>query len=121
MMMHTRLQNQGKRDLKAEASSVSHMLTHLPKIPHCIVCARAKLENVKSRRQGGVENYEGKNFGEHVTADTIVLRGLKDRGIGNKNNAIVFFDCGTGWISCHPVQSRSDEDTLACFQFFHWK
>ena len=84
--------NQGKRDLKAEALSISHMLTHLPKNPHCIVCARAKLENVKSRRQGGVENYEGKNFGEHVTADTIGLRGLKDRGIGNKNNAIVFFE-----------------------------
>ena len=53
-----------------------------------------------------------------MTADTIVLRGLKDRGVGNKNNAIVFFDCGTGWNSCHPVQSRSDEDTLAAFQNF---
>jgi hypothetical protein len=45
----------GKRDLKAEAKSIEHTLTHLPKNPHCSVCTRAKMENVKTRRQGGVE------------------------------------------------------------------
>jgi hypothetical protein len=110
--------NTEKRDLKAEALSVTHMLTHLPKNPHCLVCSRAKMENVKSRRKGGVEAYDCKVFGEHVTADAIVLHGLKDRGVGNKKSAIVFFDFGTGWISCHPVQSRSEEDTLAACQKF---
>lgn len=34
--------NVGKRDLKAEAFSVRCLLAHLPKNPHCDVCARAK-------------------------------------------------------------------------------
>jgi hypothetical protein len=25
------------------------------------------------------------------------------------------FDFGTGWTSCHPVNSRSEEDTLFAF------
>ena len=40
-----------KRDLKTEAKSVNHMLTHLPKNPFCDVCRRAKLENAKSFRK----------------------------------------------------------------------
>ena len=82
----------GKRDLKAEALSVERMLTHLPKNPYCSVCRRAKLENVKTKKHGGVEAHAYVAFGQHVTADTIVLCGLLDRGVGNMNNAIVFFD-----------------------------
>ena len=43
----------GKRDLKAEALSVEHMLTHLPKNSYCSVCQRAKLENVKTKKRDG--------------------------------------------------------------------
>ena len=35
-------------------------------------------------------------FGKRVTADTIVLRNLKDRGIGGETNAIVFYDLYSG-------------------------
>ena len=94
------------------------MLTHLPKNPHCSVCIRAKMENVKTRRQGGVDAHGFTDFGQHVTADTIVLRGIKDRGIGNKNNAVVFFDFGTKYLWCVPVNSRSHEDTLFAFRDF---
>ena len=108
----------GKRDLKAEAKSIEHMMTHLPKNPHCSVCSRAKMENVKTHRRGGVDAHGFTEFGQHVTADTIVLRGVKDRGIGNKNNAIVFFDFGTKYLWCEPVNSRSHEDTLLAFRHF---
>ena len=108
----------GKRDLKAEAVSVKHLLTHLPKNPFCETCVRAKMENAKSKQKGGVTAHGFTKFGEHVTADTIVLHGIKDRGIGNKNNAIVMFDFGTGWLSCHPVRSRSEEDTMEAFRDF---
>ena len=104
-----------KRDFKAEAKSVTHMLTHLPKNPFCSVCQRAKLENAKSYKHGGVSAHKYESFGDHVTGDTIVLHGLKDRGVGNKDNAVVMFDFGTGWTSCHPVNSRSEEDTVFAF------
>ena len=107
-----------KRDLHTEAKSMRHLLTHLPKNPHCSVCQRAKLENMKSRKKGGTAAFGFKNFGDHVSADTIVLHGMKDRGVGNKNNAVIFFDFGTLWTSCHPVNSRSEEDTSLAFREF---
>ena len=39
------------RDLKAEAKSIRHLMTHAPKNPYCDACQRAKMENVKSFRQ----------------------------------------------------------------------
>ncbi len=32
-----------RRDLKAEATSVRHLLTHLPKNPYCVSCQHAKM------------------------------------------------------------------------------
>ena len=31
------------RDLKAEAKSITHLLTHMPMNPYCEVCQRAKM------------------------------------------------------------------------------
>ena len=63
-----------------------------------------------------MSEHKCESFGQRVTGDTIVSRGLKDRGVGNKNNAVVMFDFGTGWTSCFPVNSRSEEDTLLAFR-----
>ena len=35
------------RDLKEEAKSIRHLMTHLPKNPYCDACQRAKIENGK--------------------------------------------------------------------------
>jgi len=43
---------------------------------------------------------------------------VKDRGVGNKNNAVIFFDFGTLWLGCHPVNTRSEEDTSLAFREF---
>ena len=32
-----------RRDLKAEAKSLKHLMTHMPKNPHCSSCQRAKM------------------------------------------------------------------------------
>ena len=76
------------------------------------------MESAKSHKKGGVVAHGYNEFGQHASADTIVLHGLKDRGIGNKNNAIVFFDFGTNWTSCHPVTSKSEVDTKLAFREF---
>ena len=79
-----------KRDLYTEAKSMKHLLTHLPKNPHCSVCQRAKLENMKSRKKGGVEAFGFEHFGDHVSPDTIVLHGVKDRGVKQEQRCCVF-------------------------------
>ena len=65
---------------EADAKTLRHMLTHLPKNPYCPHCQRAKMENVKLRRKGRAAAHDVANFGDLATADTMVLRGLKDRG-----------------------------------------
>ena len=106
------------RDLKLEACSIRHMMTHLPKNPHCSICQRSKMENVRSQKHGGSDSHGYSEFGEHVTADTLVLHGMKDRGIGNKQDAIVMYDFGTRWLDCVPVNSKSEDDTLYAYREF---
>ena len=38
------------RDLRAEAKSFRHLMTHLPKNPYCDACQRAKMENASRQR-----------------------------------------------------------------------
>ena len=81
-----------ERDLRAEAKSLKHLMTHLPKNPYCDACQRAKMVNVKSFRGDGIEGYDFTKFGEHITLDTMVLHGLTNRGINGETDAIVFYD-----------------------------
>ena len=103
-----------------EAGTTQHLLTHYPKNIHCVACRQAKVTNVRfTRRAKPREVKEGDaKFGRRVTADTIVLRNLKDRGIGGETNAIVFYDLYSGWIDCIPVRSRVTEETVRAINQF---
>ena len=39
------------RDLKAEAESIMHIMTHTPKNPHCAACQRSKVQRKPCRRK----------------------------------------------------------------------
>ena len=94
------------------------MMTHLPKNPFCSHCQRAKMENVRLFRKKGAAGHGAEDFGDLVTADTMVLRGLRDRGINGEADAIVFYDLATSWIDVMPVMSRSDANTVDAFNRF---
>ena len=104
------------RDLKAEAKSIRHLMTHLPKNPYCDACQRAKMENVKSFRQDSPRDKGFEKFGEHVTVDTMVLHGLGNRGNNGEADAVVFYDLATSWLEAVPVKGRTNSDTLRTFQ-----
>ena len=104
------------RDLRAEAKSIRHLMTHLPKNPYCDACQRAKMENVKSFRQESPRDKGFEKFGEHVTVDTMVLHGLGNRGNNGETDAVVFYDLATGWLEAVPVKGRTNSDTLRAFQ-----
>ena len=100
------------------AKSAEHLLTHLPKNMHCVACRQGKAINVPFNRGEGITDKGAEKFGERVTADTIVLRSNKDKGIRGENNAIVMFDFKTQWIHCTPVKSRgTDEFVRASNEF----
>ena len=65
------VQTEGTRkDLKLEAGSLRHLLTHLPKNPHCLSCQQAKMKQKYSHR--GALKREMAQFGEIVTCDHVV-------------------------------------------------
>ena len=53
------------------------------------------MENVRLFRRKGAAGHGAEDFGDLVTADTMVLRGLRDRGINGEADAIVFYDLAT--------------------------
>jgi len=67
--------NRAVRDLKAEAKSLRHLMTHLQKNPYCDSCQRAKMVNVHHKQGGGIDKFKATEFGEHITGDTLVLHG----------------------------------------------
>ncbi|CAE7710354.1 JNK [Symbiodinium sp. CCMP2592] len=103
------------RDLREEAKSIRHLMTHLPKNPYCDACQRAKMENVKSFRQDSPRDKGFEKFGEHVTIDTMVLHGLGNRGNNGETDAVVFYDLATEWLESVPVKGRTNADTLRTF------
>ena len=106
-----------RRSDKDEARSTSHLLAHSPNI-HCIACRQAKVTNVRFNRKEREFMSEARAFGDRVTADTIVLKGTRDRGVHGETNAIVFLDLATGWIDCIPVKSRHTDETVRAITQF---
>ena len=107
-----------RRSDKDEARSTSHLLAHFPKNIHCIACRQAKVTNVRFNRKEREFMSEARAFGDRVTADTIVLKGTRDRGVHGETNAIVFFDLATGWIDCIPVKPRHTDETVRAITQF---
>ena len=79
----------GKRDLKMEAKSLSHLMAYLPKNPHCEICQRAKMENALSYRGEGQADHAFEKFGDHITLRTMVLHSLKNRGIRGETDTVL--------------------------------
>ena len=70
-----------RRSDRDEANTTMHLLAHSPKNVHCIACRQAKVTNVRFTRGDHEFIQFAKEFGDRVTADTIVLRNAKDRGV----------------------------------------
>ena len=82
-------QERSRRDLKAEALSIQHLMTHWPKNPYCWVCQQAKAVNVPHRRGAMAKN--GKppiKFGQAVTMGTIVARG-DSKGVDGETDCLM--------------------------------
>ena len=108
-----------RRDLKAEAKSKEHLLTHYPFNKWCPACVRSRSIDTRHKNLGGVQRYEHlKRFGDSVTADTIVARSRVSKGINGEKDGIVMYDIATDTLECYPVKSRNYDDTYNAFRAF---
>ena len=103
---------------KEEAKSIQHLLTHTPKNPFCDVCNRAKMTKRPSYCSGGSTQVEANTFGEHLTADHLVLGDDEEMDIDGSRNALVIKDVATDFMYVYPSASRSTRECIAAFKHF---
>jgi hypothetical protein len=98
------------RDLKAEAVSLQHLMTHTPKNPHCAVCQRAKMQRAPCRRKKWFKGPKPETFGDQVTADHVVANSDRSMGVTGEKSALIIGDRATGYIGGFPLVSKDAED-----------
>jgi len=102
--------------LRAEATSLSHLMSHRYKNPFCPSCVRAKMQFRAARRSGDVES-PYKEFGDLVTADHVVLNEA-DKGRHGERACIVVLDRGTGYLGGYPVADKSADEAYTSLAHF---
>ena len=93
--------------LQKEATSVEHLLTHLPKNPFCDTCQRAKLFRQQARRQDPDDRMQPENFGDLVHADHVIIGRRKfNHGVGGQRCALFVYDRATGIEDAPALRSK---------------
>ena len=93
-------------------------MTHQPKNPYCDVCQRAKMYKPPSYATGGFNTVEAKEFGDHVTADHIVIYRDKDVAVEDSRLALVIKDVATQFTYAYPSALKSTEECVEALQHF---
>eukprot|EP00972_Heterocapsa_arctica_P073342 10831532-Heterocapsa_arctica.AAC.1 len=83
------------RDLKADALSREHLLTHIPKNVWCKACQRAKMNAKRARRKANkAERMAEIRFG------------------------MVILDHATTWLETHPACNKSADEAVVALESF---
>ncbi len=105
-----------KRDLKAEAKSIEHLLDHKVKNPHCDSCNRSTMKNKKSMR--GAFKDEPTVWGELVTGDHLDSKRKNMVGFSGEKEAFTILDVFSGLRHIYPTASKDSVDTSLSIQHF---
>ena len=109
----------GRRDLRAEAVSVEHLLTHTPFNPHCPSCLRAKMSRKPARRLQHDPATALKKFGDLVNANHIIANSEDAMGLTGERDALAIVDRHTNYIDCYPLMTKTADDAYgALLDFF---
>ena len=95
-----------RRDLKAEAMSLRHLMTHEPKNKWCPICRRAKMMRKPAHRRRTVRKLVAK-FGHRMTADHLYATSGRTAGVTGDKDILVIYDLGTDYLGAYPVKSKS--------------
>ena len=98
-----------RKNLREEATSIQHLLTHLPKNPYCMSCQQAKMRQRYSHR--GAFKRELDQFGEIITCDHVVTPSMRMQGLGGERYGLSVRDLSTGLINLYPQISKGSEET----------
>jgi hypothetical protein len=104
---------------RQRATSIEHLLTHLPKNKYCSACQRGKMIDTQKRAKTGTDlGPSPARYGQEITCDHLVARSAAAQGVEGERNMLVVRDRATGMVDCFPVQSKSSQEvsiSLRCF------
>ena len=113
------LVDDGKRDLKAEAVSLGHMMTHTPYNVHCPSCVRAKMLRQPARRVIHDPAAMPKKFDDLLNADHIIAHSDEAMGLTGERDALVVVDRYSEYVDCFPLMTKAADDAHgALLDFF---
>ena len=95
--------------LRAEAVSIAHLMTHFPKNPYCPACRKSRLRR-KAHRRHEVKEIEP-TFGNSVTMDHVYAHSEQLDGLDGSLNLLVVYDIGAEKIDAFHVKPKSADDT----------
>ena len=91
--------NQMRLNNLPDPLSIQHLMTHLPKHPDCLDCQKAKLKHVHCRRVPPERKEQVTEFGQELSADTLLSKNEASTSLDGDRFAIIFHDEGTGSVS----------------------
>ena len=107
-----------RHNLKLEALSLEHLLTHFPKNKYCSACQRARL---RRRPIGVVRQDKGEaavEFGDVITCDHIIASKDEAEGLLTDKTAMTIYDMGTHFTGCYPLKTKGADDAYRALQHF---
>ena len=111
----------GVKDLKAEALTLQHLMTHTPKNPWCPVCQVAKMQKrPHKRRVKGIslDKSEPVQFCRMVTADHVVSQSDLSMGVTGDKDALVIGCKSTQYFDGFPDNSRDHVASMRALNEF---
>jgi hypothetical protein len=110
---------EGRRDLKAEAVSSTHILRHMPYNKYCETCVRAKMLRRPARRAVRNPDDIPRKFGDLVNADHIIANSDEAMGLTGERNAMAVVDRFSDSKDCFPLATKDvDEAHGALLEYF---
>ena len=110
-----------RRDLKAEAKTIEHMMTHFPKNKYCLTCMHAKCPRVAHRKGAMSKHDKATKFGDWCTGDHLIFRSDASKGSNNERDCFMCLDKATNWLGAYPVYSKSADETRKAIRKFAGK
>ena len=108
----------GIEALKKEAKSLHHLMTHIPKNPYCSVCNQAKMYKAPGYRTDGLRSISASCFGDHITADHVVLYRDSDNMIEDSRLALIVKDVATSFMYAYPSALKDADECQVALQHF---
>ena len=112
-----------EEQLRAEAVSIDHLMTHWPKNRFCQACMRSRLRRKAARsnkHRDDVRECEPV-FCDLVTMDHVYAHKQDMIGFDGNKDAMIIADIGTGKFDCYPLKSKDADDAHWAIQNFRGK